>query len=68
MDYVNAALLESSLDGIRQSPTNGGRIELIVRRPARDEREVVQEATLDCAKGLIGATTGRRDRRTLIPN
>lgn len=54
MDYVNAALLESGLDGIRQSPTNGGRIELIVRRPARDEREVVQEATLDCAKGLIG--------------
>jgi MOSC domain-containing protein YiiM len=56
MDYVSAALLDGGLDGIRQSPTNEGRIELIVRRPARDERKVVQEATLDCAKGLIGDT------------
>jgi MOSC domain-containing protein YiiM len=54
MEYVTAALLESGLDGIRQSPTNDGRVELIVRRPAQDEREVVLEATLDCAKGLIG--------------
>ena len=54
MEYVTAALLESGLDQIRRSPTNDGRIELIVRRPAQDEREVVLEATLDCAKGLIG--------------
>jgi MOSC domain-containing protein YiiM len=54
MDYVSAALLESGLDGIRQSPTNNGRIELIIRRPAREKREAIQEATLDCAKGLIG--------------
>jgi hypothetical protein len=54
MEYVTAALLESGLDEIRQSPTNGGRVELIVRRPAQDEREVVLEATLDCANGLIG--------------
>jgi len=54
MDYVSAALLESGLDEIRQSPSEEGRVELIVRRPARDEREVLQEVTLDCAKGLIG--------------
>jgi hypothetical protein len=54
MDYVSAALLESGLDEIRQSPIDNGRVELIVRRPAENEREVVPEATLDCAGGLIG--------------
>src|ERR1700730_15753612 len=54
MEYVTAALLESGLDEIRQSPTNDGRVELIVRRPAQDAREVTLEATLDCANGLIG--------------
>jgi len=54
MEYVTAALLESGLEEIRQSPTNDGRVELIIRRPAQDEREVVPEATLDCDKGLIG--------------
>jgi MOSC domain-containing protein YiiM len=54
MEYVTAAHLERGLDEMRQSPTNEGRVELIIRRPAQDEREVVLEATLDCAKGLIG--------------
>lgn len=54
MEYVTATLLESGLDEIRRSPTNDGRVELIVRRPAQDEREIVLEATLDCANGLIG--------------
>jgi hypothetical protein len=56
MEYATAALLESGLDEIRQSPTNDGRVELIVRRPAENEREVVQAATLDCSEGLIGDT------------
>jgi MOSC domain-containing protein YiiM len=54
MDYVSAALLESGLDEIRRSPSDEGRIELIVRRPSENEREVVPEAMLDCARGLIG--------------
>jgi MOSC domain-containing protein YiiM len=54
MNYVNAALLESGLDEIRRSPVNEGRVELIVRRPAENEREVVLEAMLDCAEGLVG--------------
>src|SRR5258708_19811121 len=54
MGYVNATFLESGLDKLSRAPADEGRIELIVRRTARDEREVVQEATLDCAKGLIG--------------
>jgi hypothetical protein len=54
MGYVSAALLEDGLDEIRQSPSDQGRVELIVRRPEGDEREVVPEAILDCAEGLIG--------------
>jgi MOSC domain-containing protein YiiM len=54
MDYVSAALLESGLDEIRRSPSDEGRIELIVRRPTENEREVLQEAMLDCSAGLIG--------------
>jgi MOSC domain-containing protein YiiM len=54
MDYVSAALLEGGLDEIRLSPSDQGRVELIVRRPTGNEREVVPEARLDCAGGLIG--------------
>lgn len=54
MGYVNATFLESGLDQIRRSPADEGRVELMVRRPAENEREVVLEAMLDCAKGLVG--------------
>lgn len=52
--HLNLSALQAGLDEIRQSPTTLGRVELIVRRPARDEREVLAEARLDPAKGLIG--------------
>jgi MOSC domain-containing protein YiiM len=39
---------------VRASPADGGRLELIVLRPAVDEREVVEEATLDTEAGLVG--------------
>ena len=40
-------------------------MELIVRRPAVDEREVLDEATLDAAEGLVGDTWKvRGSRRT----
>jgi hypothetical protein len=48
--------LEESLDNIRESPANGGTVELIARRPAVDEREVVSEAVLDLHEGLMGDT------------
>lgn len=51
---MNAAFLESGLDQIRRSPADEGRVELIVRRPAENEREVLLEAMLDCAQGLVG--------------
>src|SRR3984893_4756970 len=54
----NAALtrLEENLDHIRQAPADGGRVELIARRPAVDEREVLTEARLDTHDDLVGDT------------
>ena len=39
---------------VRQSPRDAGPVELIVRRPAVEEREVVEEAELDLVEGLVG--------------
>jgi MOSC domain-containing protein YiiM len=52
----NAALtrLEETLDHIREAPADGGRVELIVRRPAVAEREVLTEAWLHVRDGLEG--------------
>ena len=46
--------LEQGLDDILQSPKDNGVLELIVRRPAVDEREVITEGTLDREQGLVG--------------
>ena len=46
--------LEQGLDDILQSPKDNGVLELIVRRPAVEEREVVAEGMLDCEQGLVG--------------
>jgi hypothetical protein len=48
--------LHAGLDHVRRSPKDGGRVELIVRRPAENAREEVEEATLDCQEGLVGDT------------
>jgi hypothetical protein len=46
--------LEEALDHLRDSPKDGGVVQLIVRRPRVDEREVLDEAELDPSHGLIG--------------
>jgi MOSC domain-containing protein YiiM len=48
--------LEQCLDHIRGAPADGGTVELIARRPAEDEREVLTEARLDTNEGLEGDT------------
>ena len=45
---------EPRLTGIREAPCDVGRLELIVRRPAVDEREVLTTAVLDPTVGLVG--------------
>jgi hypothetical protein len=48
--------LEAGLDEIRRAPKDGGLLRLIVRRPAVDGREVLQEGQLDLVEGLVGDT------------
>lgn len=58
--HVTAEELEAGLDYIRRSPKEAGTIELIVRRPDIDRREVVEEGTLDPVKGLVGDSWVKR--------
>jgi len=46
--------LEAALDHLREAPKDEGILQLIVRRPQIDKREVVDEAELDPVLGLIG--------------
>ena len=48
--------LEAGLDHIRQSPKDNGLLELIVCRPAVEQRKVLEVAELDVVRGLIGDT------------
>jgi hypothetical protein len=52
--YRSVESLQAGLDYIRSSPTSEGTLELIVRRPAIDAREVLEEGQLDRAVGLRG--------------
>ena len=52
--HLTTAELEAGLDEIRRSPKDAGTLELIVRRPRVDEREVLEEAELDPSGGLVG--------------
>ena len=50
-EHRSADELTAALDEIRQSPAASGTVELIVRRPAENEREVLDEAMLDLERG-----------------
>jgi MOSC domain-containing protein YiiM len=69
MGQERRAELEAGLDHIRASPADYGTLELIVRRPAENEREVLAEGMLDLAEGLVGDMwrwRGSRDHGTGI--
>jgi hypothetical protein len=53
-EHFALATLEAGLPAVFESPADGGRVELIVRRPAQGERELLEEATLDLTEGLVG--------------
>src|SRR5690606_22922264 len=46
--------LHAQLDYIRRSPRDQGEVELIVCRPAVNERRLLFEAELDVERGLVG--------------
>jgi len=65
MDHRGAAELTAGLDEILRSPTARGTVELIVRRPAENEREVLDEGVLDLEEGLVGDMWSRRGSRRM---
>ena len=56
MTHMDLRSLEAGLDRVREAPAELGSVRLIVRRPAVDEREVLQSGHLDTATGLVGDT------------
>jgi hypothetical protein len=56
MEHLGTEALDAGLDEIRRSPADDGRVELIVGRPAVDERRELTEAELDTTMGLVGDT------------
>jgi hypothetical protein len=60
---LSAEELGQGLDNILQSPKDDGSLELIVRRPEVDEREVLAEGRLDTEQGLVGDNWKARGSR-----
>ena len=60
LHYVALPELEAGLDLMRQAPKDAGVLELIVRRPQIETREVLEEGQLDLVEGLVGDTWRER--------
>jgi hypothetical protein len=63
MQHVELAALNAGVTEIRRAPKDAGTIELIVRRPAEEERELLDEAELDAVEGLVGDNWHTRGSR-----
>jgi MOSC domain-containing protein YiiM len=53
-DHVATEDLEAGLGRVREAPSAAGSLELIVRRPAENERELIAAGRLDLREGLVG--------------
>jgi hypothetical protein len=56
MRHLTKEELEAGLDRIRSAPADAGALDLIVRRPAIEAREVLDVGELHPAHGLVGDT------------
>jgi hypothetical protein len=54
MTHATLDALEAGVADVRRAPKDAGTVELIVRRPAEEERETLEAAELDPAEGLLG--------------
>lgn len=52
--HLSYAELEAALPELERSPRERGTLELIVRRPSRGQREVLDLGLLDVEEGLVG--------------
>jgi hypothetical protein len=64
LTHLSTSELEAGLPHITSAPRDEGVLELIVRRPAVDLREVVEVADLDLDKGLVGDSWIHRPSRS----
>jgi len=62
--YLTLAEMEAELEAIRQSPKDIGVLKQIVCRPNTDERQVLEDGTLDPTHGLIGDNWKARGSRS----
>lgn len=58
--HLTTSELEAGLEVIRSAPKDEGLLELIVRRPAVNDREILEEAELHLEEGLVGDTWNMR--------
>jgi MOSC domain-containing protein YiiM len=61
--YIGAEDLAAGLPAVLAAPADEGTVELVVRRPFEGEREVLDEAQLDAAVGLVGDDWRDRNAR-----
>ena len=66
--HLTPEQLDAGLDHVRRVPSDVGTIELIVRRPALDAREELDEGELDLAVGLVGDTWSQRPASSRHPD
>lgn len=52
--HLSMEALEAGVADVYASPKDEGVLQLIVRRPQSEEREILEEGTLDLAEGLMG--------------
>jgi hypothetical protein len=64
MTHLGAEELAAGLEAIRDAPAEAGIVELIVRRPAQDKREVLEEGLLTVEDGLAGDDWRARGSRS----
>jgi hypothetical protein len=51
---VTTEELEAGLEEIRQAPAEAGRVQMLARRPTRDERDTPPEIVVDVVEGVVG--------------
>ncbi|MGB5488362.1 MAG: hypothetical protein WBN06_13290, partial [Lysobacterales bacterium] len=54
MEHLTQEALAAGLEDIRKSPKDKGILNLIVRRPETEQREILNQGSLDPAHGLVG--------------
>ena len=62
--HLTLEQMQAGLEHIRQSPKDAGVLQLIVRRPESEQREVLKEGRLDPADGLVGDNWKTRGSRS----